>query len=925
MTFADKDSQTLYDNLLRRGVSKEDIEKVYKGLRDKGYGEEEARRRSRLALARMKAQKDLGDRRRGASRAAPSPRIPGEALPPREAKAAAGARETDAAARRAVDWLPIVTPRLRRRINRWAFRNGYLITRLPEVVQDFLAMFDRSRDDYVNRALIQLLAGRRGSREANPYEFSFIDSLDALRDSARRLLGGPPVPAAPRTAAPTAAFSEKLKRREAEVKRSLRAREPFALDFFGAFTGSHDMLRRSLEYAGISLKAGTRLAVADLARIVRDGCRLVVATDSIEREKLDSLFDAVREANLGCDRDSGAPKELLEAERLFRAAFQNLRRYGHELYPALLKMIACFYEESDASPEKTGRILEFLGLRAEEILTWEGWQRRARAEQEKALREQQERELARLEQEKAEMFSLRFEGTLAMLSALFPESGMERAEQGEYILPHFVNRVFARSPIFPARIADLERVSASDVMGIVMVLHSVLDDLLSSLDPYVLEKLVGGERIAAGIVEVRDGWREASSRLFDPYLAEIREFSREVDGDPRYAKLFRESQRARTAEERINQLRNHAIRNFGHVISDRERYDGPKLYDLAARLSALLAEAGDLVNQATLSAHDPVRMRVAEDLDSALIVDLSARSLVGSADFRPVTRQVRRYIEARRRKPVEDIPREAQVEYFEILRGLADMYAYILNDPKSFAAQAGHAVAVAAEEERAAWAREKSTRGRGSFDSVQAAVREEFPGQFTDALTGLKNKEYFLGELPKMVEKLKARQKPLTLLMIDIDHFKKVNDELGHPKGDEVLKLTAGMILDSIREGDVAVRYGGEEMLVVVPADLHTGIILAERFRHVQELAILERESLRDVRGIGVAAGQACGTLSIGVADASEASDLGAAVERADKALYAAKRTRNAVVFIDPSRERNGGEPYSTYAEYRRRAKDSSG
>jgi PleD family two-component response regulator len=112
---------------------------------------------------------------------------------------------------------------------------------------------------------------------------------------------------------------------------------------------------------------------------------------------------------------------------------------------------------------------------------------------------------------------------------------------------------------------------------------------------------------------------------------------------------------------------------------------------------------------------------------------------------------------------------------------------------------------------------------------------------------------------------------------------------------------------------------------VVVPANLHTGIILAERLRHAQESNIRNREAMEDVRAIGDSQAQPCGTLSIGVADVTGILDLAKAVERADKALYAAKRTRNAVVFVDPGKESLGGEPYSTYTDYRRRAKESGG
>jgi two-component system cell cycle response regulator len=193
-----------------------------------------------------------------------------------------------------------------------------------------------------------------------------------------------------------------------------------------------------------------------------------------------------------------------------------------------------------------------------------------------------------------------------------------------------------------------------------------------------------------------------------------------------------------------------------------------------------------------------------------------------------------------------------------------------------------------------------------------------------DALTGLRNKDYFVTELPRTLEKLRARKAPLALLMIDIDHFKWVNDELGHARGDEILKATAAMILDNIREGDLAVRYGGEEILILMPSDLHTGIILAERLRFAQENRVLARDAMSDVRRVAEGGGQPCGTLSVGVADVSAVTELTKAVEKGDRALYAAKRQRNLVVFIDPAREKRGLDAFTTYGDYRRQAGGAS-
>jgi PleD family two-component response regulator len=95
---------------------------------------------------------------------------------------------------------------------------------------------------------------------------------------------------------------------------------------------------------------------------------------------------------------------------------------------------------------------------------------------------------------------------------------------------------------------------------------------------------------------------------------------------------------------------------------------------------------------------------------------------------------------------------------------------------------------------------------------------------------------------------------------------------------------------------------------------MHTGIILAERLRFAQETRVLARDGMQDVRKVGADGGQPCATLSIGVADIGGIAELQKAVEKADKALYAAKRSRNAVVFVD----KDGS--FTSYADYRRRA-----
>ncbi|MBF0328854.1 MAG: GGDEF domain-containing protein [Nitrospirae bacterium] len=158
----------------------------------------------------------------------------------------------------------------------------------------------------------------------------------------------------------------------------------------------------------------------------------------------------------------------------------------------------------------------------------------------------------------------------------------------------------------------------------------------------------------------------------------------------------------------------------------------------------------------------------------------------------------------------------------------------------------------------------------------------------TDELTGLYTKRHFKYYVEKKFVDYEQFGDKLTLLMIDIDNFKKVNDTYGHVAGDTVLKGVSQCIMASIREDDFAFRYGGEELGVILPAsDSKSGRYVAERIRDTVELTIFQE----GVHKIKV-------TVSIGVStcpeDALNVKDI---VLSSDKALYKAKTTgKNRVV-----------------------------
>jgi two-component system, cell cycle response regulator len=170
-------------------------------------------------------------------------------------------------------------------------------------------------------------------------------------------------------------------------------------------------------------------------------------------------------------------------------------------------------------------------------------------------------------------------------------------------------------------------------------------------------------------------------------------------------------------------------------------------------------------------------------------------------------------------------------------------------------------------------------------DNVQMSIEMAI----TDALTGLYNRRDMETHVGTLVEQAAARGKPLTVLVIDIDYFKSVNDSWGHDTGDDVLREFAIRIKKSIRGIDLACRYGGEEFVVVMPdTDMAVATVVAERLR--RRIASEPFPIQQGAHTIEV-------TISIGIAALGHDENAAMVIKRADQALYRAKRDgRNRVV-----------------------------
>src|SRR6185369_7647854 len=117
-------------------------------------------------------------------------------------------------------------------------------------------------------------------------------------------------------------------------------------------------------------------------------------------------------------------------------------------------------------------------------------------------------------------------------------------------------------------------------------------------------------------------------------------------------------------------------------------------------------------------------------------------------------------------------------------------------------------------------------------DRLRDTVQMTMEMAVTDGLTGLHNRRYLERHLTALVQQATARQKPLSVLMLDIDHFKQINDTYGHAAGDEVLREFSRRVRKAVRGIDLACRLGGEEFVIAMPdTDGALAVLVGERIR----------------------------------------------------------------------------------------------
>jgi diguanylate cyclase len=176
------------------------------------------------------------------------------------------------------------------------------------------------------------------------------------------------------------------------------------------------------------------------------------------------------------------------------------------------------------------------------------------------------------------------------------------------------------------------------------------------------------------------------------------------------------------------------------------------------------------------------------------------------------------------------------------------------------------------------------------IDELQVNLEVVRTESLTDPLTQLANRKFFDDTLEQAIAHARATNEPLSLLMTDIDHFKKFNDNFGHLTGDQVLRLVAMSMKQNVKGQDTAARYGGEEFVIVLPNTvLRSAITVADHIR----CAVMTKELMK--RSTGEHLGRV--TISIGTATLHNSDTAQTLIGRADACLYAAKRHgRNRVM-----------------------------
>jgi len=781
---------------------------------------------------------------------------------------------------------------LRMRIDGYAYSEGFEICGLGELAASLFSFVSPGRDK-VRRSFVRTLLLDSPSR-GDPTGYSLSHTLLELQSTSDGLLKG-------------GSFLRRAADRKyalsAGLRRELAVWEPDGLKLLTAFQRFPAGVFIALDTIRARHETGRGVDVFELAELVRTVTRAslyAAAPAEAVRECLVSVGELIKAQYRRIFSDEGELRRIaVRIDRQvedFLGCWDRLKWFAHQLYPPLLKMLR-LYRREEQMAAILPRVLRFASLAPGDLLALE-----------RPLHPPQPSGPAgggpAPEGPPAIDLTEEFRGILTILGQAFPGCRIERIAGADFsTLFWFHQKIYShidyRGPLIFRRpdFNDLLAVvSHRDPVAVLIVLHELVAQMLGSLVPDALARLldplvIGTLDIPQQLADLRARWSLIREALLLRYLRELNDLAKQLSlHGPEKVRTYLGSAAGRRSVEMINQLRNHLIRGYGKVVLQVDRqelFHAPPLYAVTRELCPLLSRL--VPDRRQVAAQSPIPLH---RLETADLVQMPPGPLLG---------QIAAWIEA-----VPDAERllghtqaEANRLFLEILYGAADLLDFLAGDERSPLRAIEGEVPLSGEEDQAI--RQEIARDR---TPLRVELRRDF--EQTDRLTGLRSKNEYLRLIPMLFRLEEQAGRELSFLIMDLDRFKSINDALGHEFGDVLLGLAGKAVLAACREEDPAVRFGGDELLVVLRAGLTAGTTLAERIRtrfaefkrgeaagRLGELP--ERLAVSGEPEAREQAPRSIGTLSIGVAQGlgpghpRPCPDEQALLKRADRMLYLAK------------------------------------
>jgi diguanylate cyclase (GGDEF)-like protein len=816
----------------------------------------------------------------------------------------------------------------RLKIESYAYTEGFEISGIRQFFSSLFAFLWPKRDPLPWGFLKALVLD--SARRGDPEGYSLTHTLLELQRLAGNLLGG-------------GGFlrrdSDSGYNLRGDLTRDLMNWEPAGYRLLLSFQKIPSRLLEVLEALRLRFEQQKSADVFELTDVVKGVYRITLAVQA-DPDVLKARVGSAGELIKGLYKRIYTSEERIRqvCTRIelqtadFLACYTRLKWFAGQLYPALLKMLNLFRTQAQVA-SILENIYSFAGLDAKEVLVLresaEGAAADRRRRPPRSIRgeesgeepgeESPAEELEAAEEEPVFDFNEEFRGILTILDYAFPGCRAQHMGEGDYsMLLWFQQRIFShreyRGPVVSRKLDFMDllwKVSRYDPLAPVIVLHELIGQMLESLAADALITLADPlrsrkRRSPDQFVELRRQWRAIREEVLLRYLKEVDYYEKELsirakDGESR----FLGSTIARKTVETINQIRNHIIRGYGHVALGLDR----KGYFRCRPLYSLIKDLDEFLG-------DMIIRRDQLDTDNPIVQQRFDREDLVERQPGPLMNQIHSYIEAlpEEKRILKNPSAEYNRVFLEILIGFIDMLDFLVNDERSALRETGAELLFATAEER---------RIYREIENDQTPLRVDLRKDFEeiDRLTGLYSKNEYLRFMPTLFQNSLRGGQPLSLMVMDLDRFKAINDTLGHDFGDEILKLAAEVILASGREEDLAVRFGGDELLVAVKADVSATLAQAARIRSRYYELLKERFAERlkgtpllmaqkeladkkksdpSYRG-GIEdflerwKGRGLGTLSIGVAQGlgkklkAPCTDEKELFRRADKILYLAK------------------------------------